>query len=461
MNATVKNSPVTGLNLAAVRPFDIRGAYGRDLDEKDARFLGRSYAALALTEGRRRIAVGRDGRLSSPSMEAALIEGLVDGGGEVYRIGLGPTPQVAFAVRHLGLDGGVMVTASHNPPGDNGFKLFLGERRLHGEALRALATNAGATIAGGCLYEAPVAAAYIAELEKVGRDTRPLKVAWDCGSGATGEMLSALAPLLPGHHHLMNVEVDGSFPAHHADPAEAGNLRDLQAAVVEHQCDLGIAFDGDGDRIGVVDASGAIVMADQLLMFLADDLLRQIPGATIVADVKCSRVLFDGVQALGGHAVMAPSGYVPVRDKMRDVGAVLGGELSGHIFYADKWDGTDDALYVAMRLLRALSAGSQTLNDFRMSLPNLLATPEYRLPCADNRKDEVVREVSNRLDLIGAKVNRADGLRVESADGWWLLRASNTEPRITCRCEAFDEDGLVRLVDALRHQLRASGIHDL
>jgi len=394
-------------------------------------------------------------------MEEAVVRGLVEGGVEVHRIGLGPTPQVAFAVRHLGLDGGVMVTASHNPPGDNGFKLFLGDRRLHGDALKKLAFGSGQCVRGGRAHKVSLADRYVDELAAVGRGIRPLNVVWDCGSGATGEMLAKLVTHLPGRHHVLNSEVDGRFPSHDADPSVAANLRELQAAVVSNAADIGIAFDGDGDRIGVVDSSGAIVFADHLLLLLATDVLAQNPGATIVADVKCSRVLFDGVAALGGRAILAPSGYVPVRDKMRDVGALLGGELSGHIFYADKWDGTDDALYVAMRLLVALSGSDQTLLDFRSGLPKLVATPEYRIACPDARKDVVVAEVSARLAKTDSVIDRSDGLRVETADGWWLLRASNTEPKLTCRCEALDEEGLARLMDALRHQLRASGVHDL
>lgn len=460
MDTFVRDASRIGLKPAVVRPFDIRGHYGVDLDESDAHFLGLSYATLSVSEGRRRIAVGRDGRLSSTTMETALISGLVEGGVEVYRVGLGPTPQVAFAVRHLGLDGGVMVTASHNPPEDNGFKLFLGDRRLHGDALQALASRSGEQSEGGQIIDADISDAYIGELAAIGRDIRPFNVAWDCGSGATGQMLTSLVPMLPGRHLLINAEVDGRFPAHHADPADAKNLRELQAQVVEGRFDIGIAFDGDGDRIGVVDSSGSILLSDHLLLYLANDLLRYTPGSKVVADVKCSRILFDGVGLRGGEAIVAPSGYVPVRDKMREVGAKLGGELSGHIFYADSWDGTDDALYVAMRLLQALSRCGESLLDFRASLPKLVSTPEYRIPCPDNRKDAVVSEVAERIKFMDAVVDYSDGIRVENADGWWLLRASNTEPRITCRCEASDDDGLARLMDTLRRQLRMSGVHE-
>jgi phosphomannomutase len=457
LKVTEQSSP-RRFNLASVRSFDIRGRVGRDLDAADARLLGGAYAAQAHERGLSRIGVGRDGRLTSPEMEAALVEGMVEGGLKVVRIGLGPTPQLAFAVRELALDGGVMVTASHNPPGDNGFKVLLGSERLHGAALRRLVATEPLLAPGGSVEEVSVLDRYVDELAACAPRLRSMKVAWDCGNGATGEVVEKLVRKLPGEHILLHTAIDGRFPGHHPDPAVAANLRDLQAAVVQHACDLGIAFDGDGDRIGAVDGSGAVIWADQLLLLLAKDLLIDNPGATIVADVKSSRVLFEGVGAAGGRAVMVPSGYVIVREAMRQESALLGGELSGHVFYNDGWDGTDDALYVATRLLSALSRSNGTLADFRASLPVMLTTPELRIPCADDHKAVVVAEVGERLASAGADVNRSDGLRVNTADGWWLLRASGTEPKLTCRCEADTEDGLERLMQQLRRELRASGI---
>lgn len=443
---------------AAVRSFDIRGVVGRDLDVDDARHVGGAYAALALEQGLTRIGVSRDGRTTSPELERALVEGLTGGGVAVTRIGVGPTPQLAFAVRTLALDGGIMVTASHNPPPENGFKLLLGADRIHGAALKALVARAPATGASGSLEERSVSEAYIDELLQAAEGVRPFKIAWDCGNGSTGEIVQKLTARLPGEHVLLYTEIDGRFPNHHADPAVEANLRDLQAAVVSHGCDLGIAFDGDGDRIGAVDGTGAVVWADQLLLLLASDILRDRPGATFVADVKSSSILFDGVTARGGRSVMVPSGYVLVRDAMKREGAVLGGELSGHVFYADRWDGTDDALYVAMRLLSALTRSNETLAAFRAGLPAMLTTPELRIPCAEVRKGEIVAEVGARLAAAGVKVDRADGLRVMTADGWWLLRASGTESKLTTRCEAASADGLERLTQQLRRELRDSGI---
>jgi phosphomannomutase len=432
---------VPAFNPAALRAYDIRGVVGRDLDAGDARALGLAYAALARARGLRRIAVQRDGRLSSPWMEEALVAGLLDGGMAVTRIGLGPTPKLAFAVRTLGLDGGVMVTASHNPPDENGFKLLLGEERIHGAGLRAMVSQAGPGAPGGALDEADVSEAYVERLAEAAAGLPAFTVAWDSGAGATGPTVEALVARLPGRHVTLHTTVDGRFPAHHPDPAVEANLGDVRAAVAAEGCDLGLAFDGDGDRIGVVDGEGAVLWADQHLLFLAGDVLRERPGAAIVADVKSSRVLFDGVRALGGRPVMAPSGYVRVQAAMRDAGAVLGGELSGHIFYADRWHGVDDAVYVAVRTLCALAASGASLADFRRSLPATVYTPELRIACPDGRKAAVVGEVGERLEAEGAAVDRADGLRVETADGWWLLRASGTEPKLTCRCEAADAAG--------------------
>jgi phosphomannomutase len=446
------------MNPAAVRAYDIRGAVGADLDEVDARLLGGAYAGLAQERGLRRIAVGRDGRLSSPALESALVEGLAAGGMHVTRIGLGPTPMTAYAVRALGLDGGITVTASHNPPGENGFKLLLGAERIHGPALRALTERVPATGLGGRVETRPVQAEYVEQLLASAPGVPALSVAWDAGNGAAGAVLDSLLAGLPGRHLRLNTEVDGRFPAHHPDPAVEANMAQLKAAVRANGCDLGIAFDGDGDRIGVVDGEGEMIWADQLLLFLAADLLKDRPGAVVCADVKSSRVFFDGVAALGGRAVMSPSGYVRVRDCMRDSGAALGGELSGHIFYAEGWDGTDDALHAALRLLKALGRSGRSLADFRRSLPPTLFTPEHRLPCPEARKAAVVEEVGTRLAAAGVQVERCDGLRVTTADGWWLLRASGTESKLTCRAESSDAAGLTRLTGQLKRELALSGL---
>jgi phosphomannomutase len=435
-----------------VRSYDLRGTVGTDLTAADATALGLAYAAT-LTPGAR-VAVGYDGRLSSPMLEAALVEGLAAGGLAVVRIGRGPTGMLYHAVHAQALDGGIMVTGSHNPPDQNGFKLLRGTEPVYGAALRDLVARPGPPRPGGRFETADIADDYLRTLAGAAADAPALRVAWDPGHGATAEIVAALAARLPGEHQLLNATIDGRFPAHHPDPSVPENLAELQARVVGAGLDLGIAFDGDGDRIGVVGRDGAILWPDQLILFLARDLLARAPGATIVADVKSSRVLFDGIRGAGGRAVMAPSGYVLIRERMRREGAPLAGEMSGHIFFADRWTGTDDAIHVAMRLLSAMARAD--LAAFARGLPATVATPELRLPCPDARKVAILDAVAAGLDR--SRIDTTDGLRVDDAQGWWLLRASGTEEKLTARVEADDPDALERLRADLFARLNAAGL---
>lgn len=446
------------INPAIVRAYDLRGIARDQLRLEDAWLLGFAYATVARSRGLLRIAVGRDGRLTSPELEAGLIAGLTAGGMHVHRIGLGPTPQVYFAVRALGLDGGIMVTASHNPSDHNGFKVLLGTEPVYGVQLQTLVATEPQSAPGGCVQEMSVTEAYIQRLAALGAGMRDMKVVWDCGNGSVGAVIDELTSRLPGRHVLLNVEVDGRFPAHHPDPSVAENLYQLQLAVREEGADLGIAFDGDGDRIGIVDENGAIFDSDHLLLLLATDVLAQQPGAAIVADVKCSSVLFDGILRRGGRPIMAPSGYVHVRDAMLRERAPLAGEMSGHIFFADCWCRTDDALYVAVRTLGALTRQRCTIESFRASLPATASTSEIRISCPEERKSAVVREIGERVATSGAIVNCVDGIRVTTENGWWLLRASGTESKLTVRCEAGDPHALERLCREVIGHLELSGV---
>jgi phosphomannomutase len=440
------------VNPKLVRSYDLRGQVGADLVEADARALGLSFAA-ALSGGRR-VAVGYDGRLSSPALEAALVDGLVAGGARVERIGRGPTGMLYHAVHSRDLDGGVMVTGSHNPPDQNGFKLLLGREPVYGAALAGLVARPGAPRPGGDAAPVDIAEDYVSRLLEAAQGAPALRIGWDPGNGAAGDILARLVERLPGEHRVVNGAIDGRFPAHHPDPSVPENLDQLQALVRAEKLDLGIAFDGDGDRIGVVDGAGEILWPDQLILLLAQDLLAARPGAPVVADVKSSRVLFDGIAAAGGRPVMAPSGYVLIREAMLREGAPMAGEMSGHIFFADRWTGTDDALHVAMRLLAALARVD--LREFRSGLPQTVTTPELRLPCLDDRKADIL--VAVEAGLQGAEIDRTDGLRVNRDEGWWLLRASGTEPKLTARIEAWDEPGLARLREDLFARLRKAGL---
>ncbi|HEU0157222.1 MAG TPA: phosphomannomutase/phosphoglucomutase [Stellaceae bacterium] len=445
-----------------LREYDIRGVVGETLSAADARALGRAYAVTLVAAGGRRVAVGYDGRLTSPELEAALVDGLATEGVDVVRIGCGPTPMLYFAAATLGVDGGIMVTGSHNPPDYNGFKLVRQGRTLHGPAIAALGETAlglgQARAVRGRVEEHAIRDDYVGRLAQDYGGERPLKVAWDPGNGATGEVVRQLTARLPGRHLLLNDTIDGRFPAHHPDPTVPENLVQLQAAVAREGCDLGIAFDGDGDRIGVVDAEGRILWGDQLMVILAREVLARHPGAAIIADVKSSQVLFDEVARLGGRPMMSPTGHSLIKAKLAETGAPLAGEMSGHIFFADRYYGFDDAVYVAVRLLSILAQAPQSLAKMRDALPSVVNTPELRFPCADSRKFAVVEEVRDRLRRAGAEINDTDGVRVRTADGWWLLRASNTQDVLVARAESANEAGLGRLKAGLAAQLEASGV---
>ena len=444
-----------------LREYDIRGIVGETLFAADAHALGRAFAATALAAGGRRLAVGYDGRLTSPELEAALVDGLAEGGAEVTRIGLGPTPMLYYAAATLGIDGGVMVTGSHNPPDHNGFKLVLGGKPFYGPAIQKLAETAAALGPAGSrgrVAKRAVFADYVARIARDYDGERPLKVAWDPGNGATGDVVSRLVERLPGRHVVINAAIDGRFPAHHPDPTVAENLVQLQEVVRREGCDLGVAFDGDGDRIGAVDAKGRIVWGDQLMIVLARDVLRGHPGAPILADVKASQVLFDEIARLGGKPVMLPTGHSPIKARLAELKAPLAGEMSGHIFFADRYYGYDDAVYVAVRLIGILARSEAGLAEIADALPAVVNTPELRLPCEEARKFAIVEEIRGRLRQRGAEVTTIDGVRVKTPDGWWLVRASNTQAIVVARAEAADAAGLARVKAALAAELAASGL---
>ncbi len=448
-------------NPTLLREYDVRGVVGQTLSAEDARALGRAFGTRVARSGGRRVAVGRDGRLSSPEMEEAVVDGLKRCGLSIHRTGMGPTPMLYFAVRHLGLDAGVMVTGSHNPAQYNGFKLMLGKGTLHGADIQALGTIAAAgdfASGAGSVADVAVLDAYVDRLVSEVAGWRDLTVVWDSGNGASGPIVSRLAARLPGRHVLLNEEVDGRFPAHHPDPTVAENLVQLQDAVAREKADLGIGLDGDGDRIGVVDGRGRILWGDQLMVVLAEPVLKNQPGATIIADVKASQVLFDEIARMGGKPLMWRTGHSLIKAKMMETGAPLAGEMSGHIFFADRWYGFDDAQYAAIRLLEILARGDMSLAALRDRLPEAVNTPELRFTCSEGRKFAVVDEIRARLEQAGARMQTVDGVRVRTEDGWWLLRASNTQDVLVARCEAASNAGLDRLRAALVDQLSRSGL---
>ena len=443
-----------------LREYDIRGVVGKTLHEPDARGIGRALAAMVKEKGGRSVAVGYDGRLSSPKLEAALVEGLSTSGIDVVSVGLGPTPMLYFAASTLGVDGGIMITGSHNPPDYNGFKMMLGRKSVFGAEIQGLGRRAAAgdwTSGTGSTEEVDIREAYVDRLLE-GFSGNAFRIGWDAGNGAAGPVLDMLVERLPGQHHVIFSDVDGSFPNHHPDPTVEKNLDHLKALVADKGLDFGIAFDGDGDRIGAVDGKGRVIWGDQLLMILAVPVLEANPGATLIADVKASQAFFDRVAELGGKPLMWKTGHSLIKSKMKETGAPLAGEMSGHIFFKHRWYGFDDALYAAVRLIEAVSASGQTLTAIMDAMPVTKATPELRFQVDEVRKFAIVEEVRDRLASDGAKVDATDGVRVSTADGWWLLRASNTQDVLVARAEAADQSGLDRLVAQIDDQLAKSGV---
>ena len=444
----------------SLREYDIRGIVGKTLGPDDAYAIGRGFGTLVREAGGSRVAVGRDGRESSPLLEAAVVRGLGESGVDAVRIGLGPTPMLYYAEAVLDVGGGIMITGSHNPPDYNGFKMVLGHRAFFGEDIQQLGRRAAAgdwSEGSGSVSDADILDRYVDRLVQ-GFDGGAYRIGWDAGNGAAGPALAKLAAKLPGEHHLLYTEVDSRFPNHHPDPTDEANLADLKALVDEKRLDFGIAFDGDGDRIGAIDGEGRVVWGDQLLAILAEPVLAELSGATIIADVKASQALYDRIAALGGAPLMWKTGHSLIKSKMKETGAPLAGEMSGHIFFAHDYYGFDDALYAAVRLIRAVTKLGGSLTALKSAMPAVVNTPELRFQVDESRKFAVVDEVLERLTAAGAEVNRTDGARVNTADGWWLLRASNTQDVLVARAEAKDQAGLDRLVAQIDGQLALSGV---
>lgn len=444
----------------SLREYDIRGIVGKTLGPKDAYAIGRGFATMLRHAGGTRAAVGYDGRESSPVLEASLIKGLNEGGIDVVRVGLGPTPMLYYAEAVLEVDGGIMITGSHNPADYNGFKMVLQHGPFYGEQIMKIGelAAAGDWVEGtGTVSNVDIMDDYVGRL-LAGYAGGAYKIGWDAGNGAAGPALEKLVKLLPGEHHLLFTDVDANFPNHHPDPTEEKNLAHLKALVAEKGLDFGVAFDGDGDRIGAIDGKGRVIWGDQLLGILAEPVLKAVPGGTIIADVKTSQALYDRVAELGGKPLMWKTGHSLIKAKMKEVDSPLGGEMSGHIFFAWDYYGFDDALYAAVRLMSAVRMSGKSLTQLKDEMPKMVNTPEMRFQVDESRKFAVVDEVLDRLEAEGADINRTDGARVNTPDGWWLLRASNTQDVLVARAEAKDEAGLARLMGQIDAQLAASGI---
>lgn len=461
-------------NPVVLREYDIRGIVGEQISAQDAFMLGASFGTyLRKVSGKGAkdvlwVTVGFDGRLTSPELEHALVSGLVKVGIHVERLGLGPTPMTYFAAMDHLSDGAIMVTGSHNPSDYNGFKMVLQGGAVYGQTIQDLGRIAAENLfyqteqLGQC-KETDVREAYVKRLMKDYDGGRPLKVVWDAGNGAAGDVLKMLVSQLPGEHILLYDTIDGTFPNHHPDPTVDKNLVDLQRLVAEHDADLGIAFDGDADRIGAVDNAGTVLRCDALMMIYAREILREYEGAPIIADVKCSQSLFDYIKKLGGNAVMAKTGHSLVKAKMAELKAPLAGELSGHIFFADKYYGFDDALYCGIRLMNEVAGNDEPLSALLAEFPEQFSTPEIRIDVDESKKFDFVDKIHAKAQKLiefdpNAVLIDIDGVRFESDKGWWLIRASNTQNCLVARAEAFSADDLEILKAELKNMLKSIGL---
>jgi len=449
------------VNPAILRDEDIRGIVGQTLDAADAAALGAAFGTFVAERGGRTVVLGFDGRVTSRALAVAFARGMITAGMQVARVGLGPTPMLQFARIQLRTDAAVMVTGSHDSAEYNGFKLSIRGRSLTQAEIRQLGDVAGrGTFASGdgLMLNRPMLDAYVERLSDALVLEHPLAVAWDASNGAVGAVLTKLCTRLPGRHVLLNEMVDGTFPDHRPDPAQPEALERLRKIVVAEECDLGVAFDGDGDRLGVVDGEGRILRIDQTLLLLARDILQAHPGAAIVADVGASQTFFDEIARVGGVPVMTRARHGAVEATVAETGALLAGEANGHVFFGDQNGQYDDAVYAAVRLMNVVSRADCSLAALRDGLPQTFDIPELSLPCADDRKDAVIDEIGARLTAAGAEVTAIDGVRFKAEEGWWLLRASRHRAALLARCEGTTEAGLVRMKQALRQELERSRV---
>jgi phosphomannomutase/phosphoglucomutase len=451
------------VNPAIFREYDIRGVAERDFDAGFARRLGLAHGTLAREAGKRRVSVGRDCRLTSDRYAAAVVDGLAATGLAVVDLGVCPTPLMYFSLFHWGLDGGIQVTGSHNPSDYNGFKVCLGTDALYGEQIQELRRliEAGRFASGsGTVEERPVVPVYQDDIVgRVGRLARPIRVVVDAGNGTAGPVAPAIYRRLGAEVHELFCDPDGRFPNHHPDPTLPENMEDLVHAVAERGAELGIAFDGDADRIGVVDARGRIIWGDELLVVFARDVLARNPGAVVVSEVKCSQRLYDDIARHGGRGIMWKAGHSLLKAKMRETGALLGGEMSGHIFFKDGYFGYDDAIFAGARLLDVLARSGKAVDALLADLPPSHTTPEIRVDCPDDVKFRLAERVRDHFRAAGYEIIDVDGVRVRFPHGWGLVRASNTQPALVMRFEAETPAALAeyrRTVEEAMARVRAA-----
>ena len=450
-------------NPDVLREYDIRGIVNKDLTVNTAYSIGRTFGHIVCTKfSEKKIATGYDGRLTSPSLHNALCAGLLESGANVFSIGLCPTPMAYLAHYHLKTDAAVMVTGSHNPPEYNGFKMVLNKHSFFADEiqnLQSLTTLKNISSGQGKLNNIDIRNEYVKNNLKNIKFNKKMKIAWDIANGSMGTVIDSFTNQLSSAEHIViNKEVDGTFPNHHPDPTVPKNMEQLVKTVVSNSCDIGLGFDGDGDRLGVVDNKGNIIWADQYMLLLAKEISNLYENPKIIMDVKSSKVFFDEVKKFNCEPIMFKTGHSPIKEKMKEIKSPLSGEMSGHICYGDDFFGYDDAMYVGLRLLRILSNEEISLNELMGLYPKTTATPETRVDVEEIRKFEIINEIKNRLKDIKGKIIDIDGIRVENDKGWFLIRASNTQNQLTCRAESLNKDDLSDLIKLIENQLKLSGV---
>jgi phosphomannomutase len=466
----MKNNYSHYLYPSIIREYDIRGIVGETLFAQDAYYIGKAFASIIIAMEHSNniiISVGRDGRESSSAMSSMLIDGIISCGIDVIDIGLAPTPMLYYSTYSLGTIAGVMVTGSHNPPSHNGFKFIVEGKPFFGEDIIKLAeiireghyannTNSGMVINNLATktnnsYIDTLASSYLGgERESI--------IAWDAGNGVAGPVIVEICKTLPGKHIIINDLVDGTFPNHSPDPTVPENLEQLKSVMIKHNCDFGFAFDGDADRVVVVNKNGDMIHGDQLLLIFAQEILKKHPKSKIIADVKTSDSVFNEIKKLGGIPLMCKTGHSYIKNMLYKENALLAGEMSGHFFFADRYFGYDDGIYAAVRMVDMIARSKLSLQEIYDNLPKTYATPEIRIDCPEERKFVVVDEIKQRLIQNNIEFSDIDGVRVNSSDGWWLLRASNTQSALVARCEADSDENLQKIIAQLKNQLEKSEV---
>ena len=457
------NYQIEKFDPEVLREYDIRGIVDKNITENTAYTIGRVFGYIVFERlNSNNISLGYDGRLTSPKLYNALSTGLIDSGATVKSIGMCPTPMLYFADFYLETDAALMITGSHNPSEYNGFKMVVNKHSFFSENIKkfqSIVENIKLEKKRGTIEKVNIIDEYVKRILKNISLKKKLKISWDIGNGAMGVVIDNIISKLENTENIiLNGEVDGSFPNHHPDPTVPKNMKQLIKSVQENKCDIGLAFDGDGDRLGVVDNTGAIIWADQYMLVLTSEIAKLYSNPKIIMDVKCSKVFFDEAKKLGCDAVMERTGHSPIKEKMKEIKSPLSGEMSGHVCYADDFYGYDDAMYVGLRLLRILSNENLKMNEIINKYPRTFSTPETRFDVDETKKFEIISDIKKRLINFKGNIIDIDGIRVETDDGWFLMRASNTQNQLTCRVESTSKDGLKKLISIVENQLELSDI---